>query len=154
MFWVNKEIVGRLVQRFTLATKQELPVPWVLSNFIWPVTQVDELLRVPKFKSVNLDLTGSAGTYVPALTCANEKRIKLNRVSRENTTGTTTICVPTDGDVTANTADWIIDTSSTQAFDMYGLVINPGGGCGLKATANVNDSSIWFVVWYEEEDAY
>ena len=139
---------ARLGKRYRFKGGGVVPL---VSNVVLPVTNMDELLRVPKNLSSPGDLTGTAGVYVPIHTVPSGKRWSLKIFQRAGTSASTR---PLLRSADVNLPIGAYSTADVTVFMSPLIVMNQGDSVGLEATANAGDGSRYMTIHIEEEDAF
>lgn len=125
--------------------------PGVLTTVI-PVTQLDELLAVPKVLSASLALEPSAGTYVVGLTVPDGKRWKLRLITLNNTAATTRIQMRDESANERVSLD--VNGTSLHVVDGVQYSLDESDSIGALTTGNAGDTAITMAAYVEESDAF
>jgi len=144
------EAFRRLYARFLLE-----PFPATGSNaavlpYITPITDADELLKVPTSLQAAGDLTGTVGTYVAIHTVPNGQRWILRNVHRAGSTGSSAIWLQNRG----VTGFITINATGELAVSGLSLRLDEADTIGMRATGNGADTAILLNIIYDQEAAF
>jgi len=114
---------------------------WVLQQVVVPTLSLDEQ-PVPNHKTYSLNLTGTADTFVPAMSPDYNEVIRVTGYVRGSTTANGNVAI-SDG-----TNSIIVSTAGTTAAtkDNINVLLRKGWSFGMLATGNGADSAITFAV--------
>ena len=137
----------RLGLRFLLEDQPPAGAGAQVFTQILPVTQADDLLKVPQVEAGSEDLSGSG--YVAYFTVPSGERWVILRYRFAGSTGTTGMQVVISGERVQ-----IGDNTNTAASENVNIPLDEGDSIGLASTGNGSDTAIVFNVLRSKEDAY
>jgi len=125
-------------------------IPPGVNNFVQPITDADRMLESTALLEAQIDLTGTAGDFVPLFTVPAGKRRVLLFAGRGGTTASSTMNI-SDG---AN--DLTISGGGTVSEKLNGLnyPLDVGWAYGMGATGNPADSAVFCTAIFIETDAF
>jgi hypothetical protein len=128
-------------------------VPLQLSPVIVGITNIDELLSVPKGQATDVDLSGTANSDNDVFTVPAGKRWKLRYVALAASIANSTLYVKTGG-----VRVYISPSTTTrkEPFDKIAgpIVLDQGDVVGTSNTGDIGDTAVSMYILYEEEDRF
>jgi len=147
------DIWRRLYTRFDLEPGPAVGGAPEVGTSIIPVTQVDDLLRLPKLKvSASTDLSGAGALTIPMLIVPGGERWKLVSLFRTSTIAASRIKVIDEGGVTVNLSKG--GTAEELYIPGEGMVLDEGWALGMVETGDAGDTAELLQAHVEVEDAF
>lgn len=150
-------ITERLIDRFSL--RDFVPQKFMLIEQIQPVTNIDELLKIPKIYSFPEVAITSTGPKT-LLTVPNDKRYHIKAIRVDNTSGTFTFnqlllrSALEDTD-TVNIKDFGTPTINPRYYPIDGpFTLEAGMRLVANCDSKTTNGAVIARVLFEEEDAY
>jgi len=138
----------RMYNRYQLEpSPADSPATPGLFTVISPTIDVEDFNRALNSAITALDLTGSAGTVVAAVTAGVERRLRILAVSRDGSTANSAIAILVDSNMIPLTA---LSTSEAQ-LQPPRLYLGPGDSIGMLTTGDAGDDTRNCRVLFEEE---
>ena len=155
--WVNVEYINRIIRRFQLTDERQAYTrdPFLLFKAIYPVTDVDRLLRSIKLETLYNADPGGTGWKV-LHTIPPGKRVNILGFQLVRATGAT---LTTSGlAIQAGTPSISVDTYAAIAdhtgFFTPIIKVKEGWTLNANVAAWLAGDTLQFTMFYEEEDAY
>lgn len=148
---INVPLFDRLRSRFDIRADSR---PFFLYDGVFPVMQIGDVLKTVKAADGDLDLTGTAGTYVAGHTVPSGKRWEVYFFVKGGSTGSAGIKANISGvvvDLCDSSTGILLPKDSGISLP---LPLEESDSIGLGATANGGDGNIDFDIVYTEEDLF
>lgn len=144
----------RLQTRFKARRKTDTdiddPEHPILLETVQPITNFDELAKIPVASRVARDISAGAGATVAYFTVPQGERWTLKFFYKEGTTANTQTRVNIDG----QDANISVLGTTNAAQALYDLVLEEGDFIGLRTTGDVGDNARTCDLIYVKEDAF
>jgi len=123
-----------------------VPAKPELLTAIRPTIDIFRLLEIPQTLSANLDLSGSAGTFVTAFTVPATERWVLQSVAREGTTSNARVAIR-DG-ITNIHVNLTVPATAEESTNGLQLTLDKNWLIGMFTNADAGDNSINLRVFF------
>ena len=139
----------RLLNRFSVEPSKVPPTPELIPA-VFPITNVDDLLKLPKVERVFADISAASG-YTDYFTVPDNKRWTVYMLRQGPTSSNSKMRVY-DPDTSEEFGITALQTAGEAVFHKFPM--NQRWKAQLANTGNGSDTNILMEILYEEEDAY